>query len=730
MKVSIIIPTNNLSYYEVEQRIKKVLKQTYKEKEIIIVDVKSKERLEKLFLKYKKHIKVYTPMPEDSIPKAISDALSLITGEYFVICDEYFTENFAIYSYVDAIKHASKKYNVVSGGLKYKHNKIDKLFYILSEGKNLLISNFMFKKDVLDKYHFSDSNYKYAFYLEFLYKIIFNEEILKSHFCFTNKSRKVLIDKEEKQENEYDVIVSKEIRKLNFKEVCEYYNYNIDKMIKIFKKKRYEKKYLISTELAVHIANYLETKSPTLSNKFINRSVIFTPEDTFFDFSKIKEKDSKKPRLIYHTNAWIVGGIERVLGTLFLELRKKYEIILVATNIDMNVGFALPEGVKYISLDKKAEKNYYSSLTFLCRYLNVDLFVGNQNILENFLKVYELFSYEDIKTIAMNHANYFFPFNYDWLKEYVKERNFYLSYADAVTWPIEFSTKAYNSVNKNALCIYNPIEKQNVVKKEFNMLEPNILVVGRLNDPYKRLDLILRAFKLILKEIPKAKLYAIGLFDEKVGILNKEYISFGELLLKLEIPEENLIFTGPVPNVGEYYKTADLVLFASEGEGFGMVVAEASSYGVPVVSTKLDGIDELIYDGENGFLVEKDNVSEYANKALKILKNKSLKKKMSDKAIKISEKFDKEKIIKEWDKLINNVLKEKKIEFLEVDSMYSNCINAYENYIVHSNFGDKNRSIFKKTYMYFKKNGFILTIKRIFIGITNPIVNRIKRSNN
>lgn len=729
MKVSVLIPTKDLSFYEVEQRIKKVLKQTYKDIEIIIVDILAKEKLEKLFSKYNKYIKLYTPMPEDSVEKAIIDSTSIASGEYFIICDEYFEDDLGVYAFVDAVKDSNKTYNVISGELKLKHNKVDKLHYVLNEGKDLSISNFMFKKQILEKYDFANTDYSYAYFLDFLYKILFNEKILNASACLCKKSKHFVLNNDEKLQNEYDVIVSKYLRKLEFKDVCGYYNFNVDKIIKRYKKLRYDKKYLTSTELAVHIANYLETKSTEMTNKFINREVLFTSEKGYLDFLSLRKK-SDKPRLVYHTNAWIVGGIERVLNTLFFELKKKYEIILVATEIDMEVGFALPEGVKTISLSRKTEKNYYSSLTFLCRYLNVDLFVGNQNILENFLKVYELFSYENIKTIAMNHANYFFPFNYDWLGDYVKERNFYYKYANVVTWPIEFSTKAYNSVNKNALCIYNPIPKQNVEKKEFNHMEPKILVVGRLNDPYKRLDIVLRAFKLVLEKIPKAKLYAIGVFNPKEGILNAGYLTFGDLLKKLDIPEENIEFTGPVDSVDEYYKKADLVFFASEGEGFGMVVAEASSYGVPVVSTKLDGIEELIYDGENGYLVEKDNVSEYANKALEILSNKKLKNKMSKNALSISEKFDKEVVLKKWNKLISDVLNDRKIEFLEVDSMYGNCIKAYENYIVSSNFNKKKRSVFEKTIGYYKKNGFVLTVKRIIIGITNPIINRIKRSNN
>jgi glycosyltransferase involved in cell wall biosynthesis len=74
------------------------------------------------------------------------------------------------------------------------------------------------------------------------------------------------------------------------------------------------------------------------------------------------------------------------------------------------------------------------------------------------------------------------------------------------------------------------------------------------------------------------------------------------------------------------YSTADIFIqpnITVEGdiEGFGLVVLEAASYGLPVIASDLQGLQDAINDGENGFLVpEKDSVL-YKEKIIDLLIN-------------------------------------------------------------------------------------------------------------
>lgn len=69
----------------------------------------------------------------------------------------------------------------------------------------------------------------------------------------------------------------------------------------------------------------------------------------------------------------------------------------------------------------------------------------------------------------------------------------------------------------------------------------------------------------------------------------------------------------------ETYQACDLWLFPSRMEGFGMPIVEAMACRTPVISTRVGGAPDLIRDGENGFLVDIEDVDAMAEKAISIL---------------------------------------------------------------------------------------------------------------
>ena len=123
--------------------------------------------------------------------------------------------------------------------------------------------------------------------------------------------------------------------------------------------------------------------------------------------------------------------------------------------------------------------------------------------------------------------------------------------------------------------------------------ESRILTVGRLG-PEKNHALLIRAFATLSRSRP-ARLTILGTGDLRDSL---------EALAKTEGVADRVEFKGFVVDPFPYYADADLFVLSSNFEGFGLVLVEAMSCGVPVVSTDCEsGPREILADGEYGALV-------------------------------------------------------------------------------------------------------------------------------
>jgi glycosyltransferase involved in cell wall biosynthesis len=89
---------------------------------------------------------------------------------------------------------------------------------------------------------------------------------------------------------------------------------------------------------------------------------------------------------------------------------------------------------------------------------------------------------------------------------------------------------------------------------------------------------------------------------------------------------ENFRFTGYVEKstLIELYQSAAVYAFPSYYEGLPTSVLEAMACGTPVVATAIDGITEVVKDGQNGFTVPVKNPDAMANAIMKVLRDKDL----------------------------------------------------------------------------------------------------------
>ncbi len=168
-------------------------------------------------------------------------------------------------------------------------------------------------------------------------------------------------------------------------------------------------------------------------------------------------------------------------------------------------------------------------------------------------------------------------------------------------------------------------QKKGFLHQQFNLKEKTqiALFVGRLEQE-KSPDFLITSFTHVVKQRPEAVLILVGSGREK------------ETLQKLSEDlniAKNVFFMEPVNylDMPKVYADSELLVFSSKTETQGLVILEALTSGIPVVAVQDRVSAEIIKNGENGFLVDKDPEA-FAQKIVKVLKDVHLQKKLSENA--------------------------------------------------------------------------------------------------
>ncbi len=177
-----------------------------------------------------------------------------------------------------------------------------------------------------------------------------------------------------------------------------------------------------------------------------------------------------------------------------------------------------------------------------------------------------------------------------------------------------------------------------------------ILFFGSLVE-YKGPDILIKAFKLVKKEFPSVKLIFAG---------RGHMVSRLKAMAKQMDLADDIIFAGFVEDENKplYYKAADIFCLPSTtmAESFGIVNLEAMAAGLPVVSSNLGGIPDVVKHGENGLLAEPYDVEMVAENLLKLLKDDEMRKEMGNAGFGMVKNYSWDKVTTETQKLYEKTL--------------------------------------------------------------------------
>jgi len=158
--------------------------------------------------------------------------------------------------------------------------------------------------------------------------------------------------------------------------------------------------------------------------------------------------------------------------------------------------------------------------------------------------------------------------------------------------------------------------------EEIIIKKTRLLFVGRIV-PLKNLDILLKAVKIVKKDIPEIEFIIVG--EEISGRLHGDTGYKQKLLSLIDVLEikENIKFVGwkTGKELWDVYQNSDLFLFASTYENFGLPLLEAAHFGLPLVSTDVGVAKDLIDENKGGNIISKLDINEFAKKITTLLKN-------------------------------------------------------------------------------------------------------------
>lgn len=185
-------------------------------------------------------------------------------------------------------------------------------------------------------------------------------------------------------------------------------------------------------------------------------------------------------------------------------------------------------------------------------------------------------------------------------------------------------------------------ESKDYLKQRYKIKQPFLLYTG-VHRYHKNLPRLIKAFKLLSLEYPKLQLVITGKEDPLYPEVENE--------AKSQDLEKKVIFPGLVPeeDLIALYNLAEVYVFPSLYEGFGLPILEAMQCGTPVCASNSSSLPEIAGEG-NALFFDPNDEADIAAKIAKILEDDSLRKALIEKGFARVKDFS-------WEKMANEILK-------------------------------------------------------------------------
>ena len=320
-------------------------------------------------------------------------------------------------------------------------------------------------------------------------------------------------------------------------------------------------------------------------------------------------------------NRFYNGGVERVMAQLSeILVNSGYNVVLITVSGPTKEDYALPEGVKHIALFNAgfSDNNRTEEWQNVIRAYGIDAVIYHAWQAEDL--ILDSMAIKSMQIPLILHSHGLFSISLRSLPytkmHWFRQKDIYALF-DVVVTLSEADEAWCRALGFRTVQVSNPLtyalEDYPAPDRKGN----SALWVGRLSGEKQYYD----AFEIareVRKRIPDFTLRIVGraetpeLTAEIMDYVNEQQMS------------EYVLFDGFHSDVKPYYLKADLLLFTSALEGFGLVLQEAKDFSLPIVSYELPNLTLLRQEDSGVFVVPQRDIAAAADCIEKLLKDDEL----------------------------------------------------------------------------------------------------------
>lgn len=295
---------------------------------------------------------------------------------------------------------------------------------------------------------------------------------------------------------------------------------------------------------------------------------------------------------------------------------------------------AFKEGIKSIKILKLRRKTMINYI----KNTNSNVIISTRDIFNSWVGYY---AKPSALKIGWEHNHYHDNYRY---ARNVTRSAYYLDYFVLVSESLkEYYSKTLT--RSNCKCIYIPNVIEKLPKRLSELDNKRLISVGRLSPEKGYLDL-LKIYTIIHNSHPDWTLDIIGDGAEKEKL--EKYVKNHNL-------DGKVIFHGfqSKDYIDEKLNDASIYLMTSYTESFGIVLLEAMSHGLPCIAfDSAEGARELIYSGENGYLIKNRSFVAMIKKIEDLMNDKNVRIKIGQAGRKSVKKYTSDVVAEQWFSLI------------------------------------------------------------------------------